>query len=215
MAGKTTNLQLQKIDNTDYVGNFPTIYNNNLDLIDVLYNKQDKLTAGDNITISNNVISATSGAPQWKVLQSATPTTLRGIYEISSTAFTVKKTFRIKVAFRTLNYGGAVHATLGSIEKGVYAVDPDKDVCSVGAGATMAQEGNTNGAIFIGWCLSRNKDNNTGSSLQFGYGYNIYTSLIGRDYQIPSMVRYDVNVFSTKISTLSVDYVFCIEYLDE
>lgn len=36
MAGKTTNLQLQKIDDTDYVGNFPTIYNNNLDLIDGL-----------------------------------------------------------------------------------------------------------------------------------------------------------------------------------
>lgn len=34
MAGKTTNLQLQKIDNTDYAGDFPTIYNNNLDLID-------------------------------------------------------------------------------------------------------------------------------------------------------------------------------------
>lgn len=36
MAGKTTNLQLQKIDDTDYAGNFPTIYNNNLDLIDGL-----------------------------------------------------------------------------------------------------------------------------------------------------------------------------------
>ena len=178
--------------------------------------KQDKLTAGDNITISNNVISATSGAPQWKVLQSATPTTLRGIYEVSSTAITVKKTFRVKVCFRTLNYGGAVHATLGSIEKGVYAIDPDKDLCSVGAGATMAQEGNTNGAIFIGWCLSRYKSNNTGTVLQLGYGYNIQTPLIGRDYRIPtSMVSYDVNVDSIKISTLSVDYVFCIEYLDE
>ena len=179
--------------------------------------KQDKLTAGDNITISsNNVISATSGAPQWKVLQSATPTTLRGLYEVSSSAITVKKTFRVKVCFRTLNYNGAVHATLGSIEKGVYAVDPNKDVCSVGAGATMAQEGNTNGAIFIGWCLSRSKDNNTGSSLKFGYGYNIQVDLISRDYQIPtSLVRYDVNVDSVKISTLSQYYVFCIEYLDD
>lgn len=34
MAGKTTNFQLQKIDSTDYAGNFPTIYNNNLDVID-------------------------------------------------------------------------------------------------------------------------------------------------------------------------------------
>ena len=178
--------------------------------------KQDKLTAGANITISNNVISATSGAPQWKVLQSATPSTLRTIYEISSSAFTVKKTFRIKVSFRTMNYNGAVHATLGSIEKGVYAVDPNKDVCCVGAGATMAQEGNTNGAIFIGWCLSRAKDPNTGSALSLGYGYNIQMSLIGRDYQIPTgLVKYDVNVDSTKISTLSVDYVFCIEYMDE
>ena len=178
--------------------------------------KQNTLTAGDNISIVNDVISATSGAPQWKVLQSATPTTLRGIYEVSSTAITVKKTFRVKVCFRTLNYNGAVHATLGSINKGVYAIDPDKDVCCVGAGATMAQEGNTNGAIFIGWCLSRDKDNNTGSALQLGYGYNIQVSLIGRDYQIDTnMVSYDVNVDSTKISTTSVYYVFCIEYLDE
>lgn len=35
MAGETTtNLKLQKIKDTDYAGNFPTIYNNNLDLID-------------------------------------------------------------------------------------------------------------------------------------------------------------------------------------
>ena len=40
MADKTTNLQLQKIDNTDYAGNFPTIYNNNLDLIDGLKTKK-------------------------------------------------------------------------------------------------------------------------------------------------------------------------------
>ena len=52
MAGKTTNLQLQKIDDTDYAGNFPTIYNNNLDLIDILNNKQDKLIAGSGITIA-------------------------------------------------------------------------------------------------------------------------------------------------------------------
>lgn len=39
MAGKTTNLQLQKIDDTDYAGNFPTIYNNNLDLIDNIQSK--------------------------------------------------------------------------------------------------------------------------------------------------------------------------------
>ena len=58
MAGKTTNLQLQKIDDTDYAGNFPTIYNSNLDLIDVLYNKQDKLTAGPGISIVDSVISS-------------------------------------------------------------------------------------------------------------------------------------------------------------
>ena len=176
--------------------------------------KQDKLTAGTNITIENNVISA-KGAQQWKVLQSATPSSLRGIYEMSSTAITVKKTFRIKVCFRTTNYNGAVHATLGSINKGVYAIDPDKDVCCVGAGATMAQEGNSNSALFIGWCLSRYADNNTGSTLQLGIGYNTNT-LIGKDYQInTSMASYDVNVNSTKISTTSVYYVFCIEYLDE
>ena len=49
MAGKTTNLQLQKIDDTDYVGNFPTIYNNNLDLIDGL--KIKKLYTQNLITL--------------------------------------------------------------------------------------------------------------------------------------------------------------------
>ena len=66
--------------------------------------KQDKLTAGDNITISsNNVISATGGGPQWKVLQSATPSSLRTIYEMSASAITVKQTFGIKVCFGTTN----------------------------------------------------------------------------------------------------------------
>ena len=179
--------------------------------------KQDKLTAGDNITISNNVISATSGAPQWKVLQSATPSSLRGIYEMSSTAITVKKTFRIKVCFGTINYDGGVHATLGSIEKGVYAIDPNKSVCCVGAGATMVREGNTNSALFIGWCLSRFKDPNTGSSLDLGFGYNIQVNLIGRDYQIASsIVRYDPNVdnCNTFNGAGSGPYTFCIEYLD-
>ena len=180
--------------------------------------KQDKLTAGDNITISsNNVISATSGAPQWKVLQSATPSSLRGIYEISSTAITVKKTFRIKVCFGTINYDGGVHATLGSIEKGVYAIDPNKSMCCVGAGATMVREGSTNSTLFIGWCLSKSSDPNTGSSLDLGFGYNIQVSLIGRDYQIPTnLVRYDANVdnCNTFNGAGSGPYTFCIEYLD-
>ena len=70
MADKTTNLQLQKIDNTDYAGNFPTIYNNNLDLIDVLNNKQDKLIAGSGITIAadGKTISAETEKP-WKVIK--------------------------------------------------------------------------------------------------------------------------------------------------
>lgn len=62
MADKTTNLQLQKIDDTDYAGNFPTVYNNNLDLIDGLKSdlitsvagKQDKLIAGSGITIGSD-----------------------------------------------------------------------------------------------------------------------------------------------------------------
>ena len=181
--------------------------------------KQDKLTAGTNITISNNVISATGGAPQWKVLQSATASSLRTIYEMSSTAITVKKTFRIKVCFGTYNYEGGVHATLGSIEKGVYAINSNKSVCCVGAGATMAQEGNTNSTLFIGWCLSKYKDANTGSALQLGVGSNIPLSLIGRDYQIPtSFVNYDVNVDSATTFTSPSEggkYTFCIEYLDE
>ena len=183
--------------------------------------KQDKLTAGTNITISsNNVISATGGAPQWKVLQSATASSLRGIYEMSASAITVKKTFRIKVCFGTWSYEGGVHATLGSIEKGVYAIDLiNKSVCSVGAGATMVQEGNTNGTLFIGWCLSKYKDNNTGSALQLGVGSNIPMALIGRDYQIPTnYVHYDVNVDSATTFTSPSNggvYTFCIEYLDE
>ena len=178
--------------------------------------KQDKLTAGDNITISsNNVISATSGSPQWKVLQSATPSSLRGIYEMSSSAITVKKTFRIKVCFGTINYDGGVHATLGSIEKGVYAIDPNKSRCCVGAGATMAREGNTNNTLFIGWCLSRSNDQNKGSSLDLGFGYNIQVSLIGRDYQIPTgTVVYNVNVDNCNIFASGGPYTFCIEYLE-
>jgi len=181
--------------------------------------KQDKLTAGTNITISNNVISATGGAPQWKVLQSATASSLRTIYEMSSTAITVKKTFRVKVCFGTLNYEGGIHATLSSIEKGVYAINSNKSVCCVGAGATMAQEGNTNGTLFIGWCLSKYKDANTGSALQLGVGSNIPISLIAKDYQIPtSFVSYDVNVDSVTTFTSPSNggkYTFCIEYLDE
>ena len=181
--------------------------------------KQDKLTAGTNITISsNNVISATGGGPQWKVLQSATPSSLRGIYEITASAITVKKTFRIKVCFGTINYDGGVHATLGSIEKGVYAIDPNKSVCCVGAGATMVQEGNTNSTMFIGWCLSRYADANTGEALQLGAKYNIEISLIGRGYNIDSTrVVYDVNVdnCNTFNGSGSGPYTFCIEYLDE
>ena len=179
--------------------------------------KQDKLTAGTNITITNDVISA-KGAPQWKVLQSATPSSLRTIYEMSASAITVKKTFRIKVCFGTYNYDGGVHATLGSIEKGVYAINPNKSVCCVGAGATMVKEGNTNGALFIGWCLSRSKDPNTGSSLDLGFGPNIQVSLIGRDYRInTSVISYDVNVdnCNTFNGSGSGPYTFCIEYLDE
>ena len=174
--------------------------------------KQDKLTAGTNITIANNVISA-KGTPQWEVLQSATPSSLRGIYEISSSAFTVKKTFRIKVSFGTTNNDGGVHATLGSIEKGVYAIDPNKSVCSVGAGASMVQEGNTNSTLFIGWCLTRSKDQNTGSELKIGIGYNT-EALIGRDYQIYSNAIYDVNVDNDN-TFAKYTYRFCIEYMDE
>ena len=65
MAGKTTNLQLQKIDNTDYAGNFPTIYNNNLDLIDVLNNKQDKLIAGSGITIASDGKTISSSGKEY------------------------------------------------------------------------------------------------------------------------------------------------------
>ena len=177
--------------------------------------KQDKLTAGTNITISNNVISATGGAPQWKVLQSATASSLRGIYEMSSTAITVKKTFRIKVCFGTTNYEGGVHATLGSIEKGVYAIDASKKVCCVGAGLTMVQEGDTNSTLFIGWCLSRYKDANSDSKLQLGIGYNTQT-LIGKDYYIdPNSVQYNVNIDSISTFPSYGSCAFCIEYLDE
>ena len=176
--------------------------------------KQDKLTAGTNITIENNVISA-KGAPQWKVLQSSTLSSLRTIYEMSASAITVHKTFRIKVCFGTMNYGGGVHATLGSIEKGVYAIDSSKNVCSVGAGASMVQEGNTNSTLFIGWCLSRYADANTGEALQLGVKYNIEIALIGKDYYIdPNRVSYDPQVDSCKTFNAG-SYTFCIEYLDE
>ena len=178
---------------------------------DLMASKQDKLTAGTNITIANNVISA-KGVPQWKVLQSATPSSLRGIYEMSSTAITVKKTFRIKVCFGTNNSGG-MHTTLGSIEKGVYAIDPNMGLCCVGAGASMVREGNSNSTLFIGWCLSRSKDQNTGSSLDLGIGYNTQ-KLIIKDYQISSIAIYDVNV-DNDITFSQSTYHFCIEYMDE
>ncbi len=76
----TTNLNLQKIQDTDYAGNFPTIYNDNLDLIDeaisdvtsdvstlsgkvttntsnistMQTSKQDKLIAGTGVTIASD-----------------------------------------------------------------------------------------------------------------------------------------------------------------
>ena len=138
---------------------------------------------------------------------------------MSSTAITVKKTFRIKVCFGTYNYEGGVHATLGSIEKGVYAIDPNKSVCCVGAGASMVQEGNTNNTLFIGWCLSKYKDNNIGSSLDLGVGSSMAVTLIAKDYQILSnYVSYDVNVDSATTFTSPSNggkYTFCIEYLDE
>ena len=59
MAGKTTNLQLQKIDDTDYAGNFPTTYNNNLDLIDNAINTNGDYVAGRSINIHDKVISNT------------------------------------------------------------------------------------------------------------------------------------------------------------
>lgn len=73
MAGKTTNLQLQKIDNTDYAGNFPTIYNDNLDLIDGLKSdlitsvagKQDKLIAGSGITIGSDGKTISSSGKEY------------------------------------------------------------------------------------------------------------------------------------------------------
>nr|DAP43249.1 MAG TPA: hypothetical protein [Bacteriophage sp.] len=73
MAGKTTNLQLQKIADTDYAGNFPTIYNNNLDLIDGLKSdlitsvagKQDKLIAGSGISIASDGKTISSSGKEY------------------------------------------------------------------------------------------------------------------------------------------------------
>ena len=103
---------------------------------------------------------------------------------------------------------------MGSIEKGVYAIDPNKSVCCVGAGVSMAQEGNTNSALFISWCLSRHKDNNTGSVLQLGIGYNTQP-LISKDYQIVSGNSYNVNIDSVSTYPSYGSCAFCVEYLDE
>lgn len=77
----------------------------------------------------------------------------------------------------------------------------------------MVQEGDTNSTLFIGWCLSRSKDNNTGSELKIGNGHHT-EPLIDRDYQIYSNVIYDVNVDNNNTLS-SFTYRFCIEYLDE
>ena len=216
--GLTTDVNGLKTDVNGLKGRMTTaegqITTHETEINNLKASKQDKLTAGTNITIENNVISA-KGVQQWKVLQSSTPSSLRTIYEMSASAITVKKTFRIKVCFGTINYDGGVHATLGSIEKGVYAIDSSKGVCSVGAGASMVQEGNTNSTLFIGWCLSRYADANTGEVLQLGVKYNIEIALIGKNYYIdPNSVIYDPNVDSCKTFQRG-SYTFCIEYLDE
>ena len=134
---------------------------------------------------------------------------------MSSSAITVKKTFRVKVCFGTINYDGGVHATLGSIEKGVYAIDSSKSVGLGGRRIIKKKKGNTNSTLFIGWCLSRYADANTGEALQLGVKYNIEVALIGRDYYIdPNLVKYDPHVDNCKTFQAG-SYTFCIEYLDE
>ncbi len=105
MAGKTTNLQLQKIDNTDYAGNFPTIYNNNLDLIDVLNNKQDKLIAGSGITIASDGKTISSSGKKWKLSN-------KSIFQMfqfnTSTGLLTVKHFKILFIMN----GGTEHKTI-------------------------------------------------------------------------------------------------------
>ena len=99
MAGKTTNLQLQKIDNTDYAGNFPTIYNNNLDLIDVLNNKQDKLIAGSGITIASDGKTISSdGEKPWIPIENLND--VASLFQMSNTYpinWTLLKKIRLKI----------------------------------------------------------------------------------------------------------------------
>lgn len=105
MADKTTNLQLQKIDNTDYAGNFPTIYNNNLDLIDGLKSdlitsvagKQDKLIAGSGITIGSDgkTISSSGGGKWVKIANISDISNYINVTENQST-FTVNITKNLK-----------------------------------------------------------------------------------------------------------------------
>lgn len=105
MAGKTTNLQLQKIDDTDYAGNFPTIYNNNLDLIDGLKSdlitsvagKQDKLIAGSGITIASDgkTISSSGGGKWVKIANISDISNYINVTENQST-FTVNITKNLK-----------------------------------------------------------------------------------------------------------------------
>lgn len=133
MAGKTTNLQLQKIDDTDYAGNFPTIYNNNLDLIDGL--KEDINNAkgnvweevdlnnfpndwedGDTVKIQFKLISYTSKIPSsWNtsIERSFTP----HIYSVGGTI--VEGTLHNNTSN---TYGDTVRAVTG-INLGAYAAN--------------------------------------------------------------------------------------------
>ena len=101
MADKTTNLQLQKIDNTDYAGNFPTIYNNNLEKID------QKLVDSDK---------------EWNVITDLSQLNdiLEFVYSSQMKEIVIKKKFRVKCS---TNYQRTCRYFVSIFDKTTYKCD--------------------------------------------------------------------------------------------
>ena len=136
MAGKTTNLQLQKIDDTDYAGNFPNIYNNNLDLIDQ--------------KIDNN--------EGWRVLSDVSwfPSIVSFIIDESQSIkeLIISKRFRVKCS---ANYNGRyVYGVSGIFEKSRWKCPIDGEVIVTTSNSTSIDY-SASKSVYVDLSLNTNK----------------------------------------------------------
>lgn len=136
MAGKTTNLQLQKIDDTDYAGNFPTIYNNNLEKIDQ--------------KIDNN--------GEWKILSDVNWFTSIVSFIIDESQsikeLIITKRFRVKCS---ANYNGRyVYGVSGIFEKSRWKCPIDGEVIVTTSNSTSIDY-STSKSVYVDLNLNTNK----------------------------------------------------------